>query len=341
MQLKCPHFHAGVAMTAFIAVLALSLGHLPGISHLGALTLALLLGMATRAFLHVPESRHVGIGFSARQLLRVGIVLLGVRLNFTLLAHAGPRIFVLDASVIIVGLVLITWLGKAVGLKGVLPLLMAVDSSICGASAVAAVAPVVHAKSEDMALVIPIGSLIGTAGVLGLTFAQHYLHLPATTFGVLAGATLHEVAQVMAASAVVPNALEPGAVTKLLRVVMLAPVVLVLGTLARRKKHGAPPTGGFRTQIISLWFVLGFLAVGALNTLLFQCLPHETELLAAWNRQILAVATFLMAMAMAGMGLQVDFGRLKTNGLRTAAVGLIGWLLLFTMAALETHFMKL
>lgn len=341
METHCPHFRTGVALTAFIAVMALTLSHLPGITHLGALTLALLLGIGTRAFLHVPEKQHLGIGFSARQLLRVGIVLLGVRLNFVLLAHAGPRIFILDATVIVVGLIMITWIGKWFGLKGVLPLLMAVDSSICGASAVAAVAPAIRAKSEDMALVIPIGSLIGTVGVLGLTVTQHYLNLPATTFGVLAGSTLHEVAQVMAASASVPNALEPGTVTKLLRVVMLAPVVLVLGIMAQRKGEVAAKPANFLAQLKSLWFVFGFLLVGTLNTTLFQMLPQQTKLLTDWNQQILVVATFLMAMAMAGLGLQVDFGSLKTNGLRTATAGAIGWLLLFTMAAVETHFLHL
>jgi uncharacterized integral membrane protein (TIGR00698 family) len=341
MQLNCPHFRNGVILTAFLAVLALGLAHAPGASHLGVLTLALLLGLGVRACLHVPERHHLGIGFSAKQLLRVGIVLLGVRLNFALLAHAGPRIFVLDATVIVVGLVMITRLGKWFGLKGVLPLLMAVDSSICGASAVAALAPVLRARNEDMALVIPIGSLIGTAGVLGLTLAQHTLNLPPTTFGILAGSTLHEVAQVMAASAAVPNALEPGAVTKLLRVVMLAPVLLVLGLLAQRKAGAAAGKMGLLTQLASLWFVGGFLLVGAINTALFQLLPADAKLLTGANQQILVLSTFLMAMAMAGLGLQIDFGRLKANGLRTAATGLIGWLLLFAMAAAETHFLRL
>jgi len=145
----------------------------------------------------------------------------------------------------------------------------------------------------------------------------------------------------MAASAAVPNALEPGAVTKLLRVVMLAPVVLVLGIMAQRKGEVAAKPANFLAQLKSLWFVFGFLLVGAINTALFHLLPQQAKLLSVWNQQILVVATFLMAMAMAGLGLQVDLGSLKTNGLRTATAGAIGWLLLFTMAAVETHFLHL
>ncbi len=101
----------GIFLTGLIAVTALILAALPGFSHFGALTLALLLGLGIRWFRCPHQHHHAGIGFSARQLLRIGIVLLGVRLNYALLLHAGPRIFLLDASVIVAGLAVITALG--------------------------------------------------------------------------------------------------------------------------------------------------------------------------------------------------------------------------------------
>lgn len=338
MEFHCPHFRTGVALTALIGLAALCLAEVPGLGHIGALTLALLFGIAFRGFLHVPERQHCGIGFSARNLLRIGIVLIGVRLDFNLLLHAGFRIFLLAATVVAIGIPLIMWIGRRFGLRGMLPLLLGIDSSICGASAVAAATPVLRAREEDTALVISVCSLLGTAGVLSLTAAQHLLALPPTTFGILAGSTLHEVAQVMAAGSAIPNAMEPGTVAKLMRVALLAPTIWILDCILNRKSTEAGATEG-GTLFGSVWFVFGFLIVGAANTMLIQWLGPAT--VAHFEKHILVVANFLMAMAMAGLGLQVDFARLRENGLRTAGAAACGWLLLVAFASVEIYFMRL
>lgn len=342
MKFGCPHFRTGFALTALIAVLALSLAHLPWLCALGPLALALLCGVAARALLHVPRRQHLGIGFSARSLLRWGIVLIGVRLNFELLFHAGFRILFLAASVITVGLLFITWLGRRSGLPGMLPILLAVDSSICGASAVAAAAPVVRAHSRDIALVIPLCSLIGTAGMLGLTALQGIIGLAPSAFGTLAGATLHEVAQVIAAASVVPSALEAGTVTKLMKVALLAPAVLVLSLFFVERGEGAPAgVRRWRTVLSSVWFVFGFLLVALLHTFLPVLAPSWAGIVSEGGHYCFVIATFLMTMAMAGLGLQVDFGTLRENGLRTAGVAVAGWLVLVALAGLEIHILRL
>lgn len=324
-------------------MLAIGLSHLPGFNHIGALSLALLLGLAVRGCWTVPAEQAAGISFSARHLLRIGIVLIGVRLNFDLLAQAGPRIFVLATSIIITGLCVITWLGRRCGLPGMQALLLAVDSSICGASAVAAAAPVIRARQEDIALVVPICSLIGTFGLLSLAIVQHALDLTPSTFGILSGATLHEVAQVMAAASIVPHALETGTVTKLMRVALLAPAVLILGVvLARRhKEDGTEKQTSLRDMLGAVWFVFGFLIVGAIHTLARMVLPHHLGDIDHIGNHMLAISSFLMAMAMAGLGLQVDFAQLRKNALRTTAVALAGWLLLVALASVEIHLLRL
>lgn len=344
MKFRCVHFRTGVALTAFIAIVALQIAQVPGLAHIGALSIALLLGIAGRAALHVPESQHVGISFSARQLLRVAIVMLGVRLNFDLVIHAGPRILLLAASVITMGLLLITWLGRRFGLPGMLPLLLAVDSSICGASAVAAAAPVIRAKDHDIALAVPLCSLIGTLGMLGLAAARHIFGLAPATYGVLAGATLHEIAQVLAATAAAPGALELGTITKLTRVCLLVPAVLILGAACARARREAEPEiqNAWQSDLLgSMWFVIGFLLVGAANSLLFHMLPAQAAAITAADARVLEIATFLMAMAMAGLGLQVDFARIRENGLRAAVVAMAGWLALVALAAVEITGMRL
>lgn len=343
MHFRCPHFRRGVALTTGVAVLAIGLSYLPGFSHVGALSLALLLGLAVRGCWGVPAEQAVGISFSARHLLRIGIVLIGVRLNFDLLSQAGPRIFILAASIIVTGLYVITWLGRRCGLPGMQALLLAVDSSICGASAVAAAAPVIRARQEDIALVVPICSLIGTFGLLSLAIVQHALDLTPSTFGILSGATLHEVAQVMAAASIVPNALEAGTVTKLMRVALLAPAVLMLGVvLARRHKgDGTGKQTSLRGMLGPVWFVFGFLIVGAIHTLARVVFPHHLDDIDRTGSHLLTISSLLMTMAMAGLGLQVDFAQLRKNALRTTAVALAGWLLLVALACVEIHLLHL
>ena len=326
-------FLSGVGLTAALAAGALALTRLPGIAHLGPLTIALLLGMAWRAIKPPPESWSPGIAFSARTLLRTGIILLGVRLNLDLVLHAGPRILLIDASVITVGLIGITWVGRRFGLDPTLACLIAVDNSICGASAVAAAAPTLRAREDEMALVIPMCSVIGTVAVLGFTLAQHFHPFSTLHYGMITGATLPEVAQVMAAVNPVPGAVEVGTITKLTRVVLLVPVVFILALWMARQRHRQAVSA--RNSIPKPWFVLGFLGVGVANTVAFRAFPNHAAAFAIVDAKALGIANVMMSMSMAGMGLQVDFAQLRANGVRTMSTALIGWIALTTFAAAE------
>ncbi len=335
MKIEARHSAIAVAVTVVIAVIALAAADLPVIEHIGPLATALLLGLLGRAFVRAPETARPGLEFSARKLLRLGIILLGVRLNFDLVLHAGLQILLLDLGVIAVGLSLITFLGARFGLTGTLACLIAVDTSICGASAVAAAAPAIGARDDEPSLVIPMCSLIGTAAMLGISFAQSSLHLHPHVYGMLVGSTLHEVAQVMAAVVVEPNSIEIGTVTKLTRVVLLVPVIFVLGAWARRKASNSQSVNGATPAFAKPWFVVGFLAVGLANTLALRLLPDAHLAMLSYDRAVLSIATFLMAMAMAGMGLQVDFARLRSEAPRAVLVAIVGWSVLFSLAATE------
>ena len=333
-----------VGATLLLALIALAAADLPVIEHIGPLAAALLLGLLCRAFFRAPPTAKAGLEFSARNLLRLGIVLLGVRLNFDLVLHAGLSILLLDLGVIAGGLTLITALGLRFGLTGTLACLIAVDTSICGASAVAAAAPAIGAREDEPSLVIPLCSLIGTAAMLGMSFAQSFLHLHPQTYGMLVGSTLHEVAQVMAAVVIEPNSIEIGTVTKLTRVVLLVPVIFLLSAWARRRARTAMTetknTDAETPTFAKPWFVLGFLAVGLANTIALRVLPDAHLALLSYDRAVLSMATFLMAMAMAGMGLQIDFARLRSEGPRAVLVAVIGWGVLFSLAATELWLLR-
>jgi len=318
------------------------LARMPGFGYLGSLALALLLGLAWKAFGPVRESWGEGLEFAAKRLLRVGIVLLGVRLNLALIMDAGLSIVVVDLSVIVVGLGGISYLGRKLGLDPMLAMLIAVSSSICGGSAVAAAAPVIRARDHEVALVIPLCSLIGTVVMLGYTVMQHTVALPPEAYGVLVGSTLHEVAQVMAAVAPFPDAIEIGTVTKLTRVLFLVPVVGVLGWIyARKRARDTTSEDTPEAKVPKPWFVLGFLLVGTLNTLAWHFLPEQRYELGVIDDRVLQLASVLMGMAMVAMGLQTNFTHLKENGTRALGTAVGGWAMIASLAAMEIWWLSL
>jgi len=320
---------------------ALVFESLPGGRHVGALALALLIGLGLRGVWRVPVSWGSGISWAAKALLRFGIVLLGVRLDLLLVWEAGLSILAISASVVVCGLIGISWLGRRLGLDPVLAMLIAVDSSICGGSAVAAAAPVVGARERDVALVVPLCSLLGTGLMLGYTLVQQCWPVSELRYGMMAGATLHEVAQVVAAVTPFAGTVEAGMVAKLSRVALLVPAVSVLGWVWnwRRPKVEAtsltcdqrehakkrPPSG----------FVLGFFAVSLANTVLLHGWPEARGWVEAVDGVVLHAAVFIMAMAMAAMGLGTDFSHLRENGLRALACAVLGWVGLAALVALE------
>jgi len=336
-----------VGLVAVLACGALLLNSVPVLRHVGALALALLLGLGLRGVWRVPVAWSGGVSWSAKALLRLGVVLLGVRLDLLLVWEAGLSILAISASVVVCGLIGISWIGRRLGLDPVLAMLIAVDSSICGGSAVAAAAPVVGARERDVALVVPLCSLLGTVLMLGYTLAQQCWPVSELRYGVMVGATLHEVAQVVAAVTPFAGTVEAGMVAKLSRVALLVPAVSVLGWLwrrgggnsqieegplmrrpglrPRRRAQKKPPSG----------FVVGFFAVSLANTVLLHAWPDARTLVEAVDGVVLHAAVFIMAMAMAAMGLGTDFSHLRENGLRALACAVLGWCGIATLVALE------
>ncbi|KXU34054.1 hypothetical protein AXK11_08960 [Cephaloticoccus primus] len=336
-------FVPALVLVALIASLALWGESLPLLRHVGALALALLLGLGLRVLWRVPEAYVAGVSWAARALLRWGIVLLGVRLDLMLVWEAGVAILAISASVVLCGLIGISWLGRRLGLGPVLAMLIAVDSSICGGSAVAAAAPVVGARERDVALVVPMCSLLGTVLMLGYTVVQQWWPLSELRYGVLVGASLHEVAQVVAAVTPFAGAVEPGMVAKLSRVALLVPAVAVLGWVWGRASGGKSrePNAAPARKVSSApaaprpWFVLGFFAVSLANTVFLHAWPEARGLVEQVDGLLLHSAVFLMAMAMAAMGLGTDFAHLRENGLRAFACALLGWLGIAGLVAAE------
>ena len=294
---------------------------LAGRAWLDALVIAILLGTLVRS-LWVPSAAALpGIDFSAKVLLEVAVVLLGASLSAQAIAAAGPALIAGIGAVVAVSLLATYAIGRFAGLPRKMALLIASGNSICGNSAIAAVAAVIGAKPSDVASAIAFTAVLGVAVVLILPFAAAPLGLEGPAYGVVAGLTVYAVPQVLAATAPMGAlAVQVGTLVKLVRVLMLGPLVLLLSLVAARGSDGRlPPLG----RLVP-WFVIGFVAMAIARSL--GIIP-EVALPALG-----VTATALTLLAMAGLGLGVDVRSVAAAGARVSAVVVASLLLLAAMA---------
>ena len=333
MQYRNLQFWREVFLAGLLAIFAGFLATFPPFDHLGGISLALIAGMLGKAFLWRHSSDSGGLTFAAKTLLRLGIVLLGTRLNFAVLAHAGPQVVSFDLIMIVCGISLITLVLRSTGFEPTLAVLAAVGSSICGASAIAAAAPAVRADKENSALAIVVCTLVGTIATFLVIPLYGLARLAPERYGILAGATLHEVAQVAAAVAPVPDAFQTGMMAKLLRVVFLAPVVALLPRLFRLGSDGFGQSrvdSAAKPPLLP-WYVAGFLLTGLAVTLAGYLPEAYRAFISAGTKALVQPANLLIGTSMAAIGLQVDFARLRKHGPKLMLIAGGAWLVLFSV----------
>ena len=277
--------------------------------------IAILIGVAIRAFWAPGPLWAKGISFSAKQLLEFAVVLLGASISGALVWALGPILLIGIAIVVTIALASSYAICRSLGLPKKMSVLIACGNSICGNSAIAAVAPVIGARAEDIASSIAFTAVLGVVVVLTLPLLVPVLDLSLTQYGTLAGLTVYAVPQVLAATLPI-GALsnQVGTIVKLVRVLMLGPVVLGLSLLASRMRADA---GGSRrwppfTELVP-WFIIGFLLLALLRSLGF--IPQNLV------EPLRTVASILTTISMAALGLGVDVRKVAQAGLRvTAAV---------------------
>lgn len=325
-------FLLGLGITIVIGIIATVLAPLPGIAVMGSLTVALLLGLAWRSTVGLPKASVAGVRFSAQKLLRYGIILTGVRLNFALVAASGIKVLLIDSVLIAFGVIVVPFFLRKMGLSRRLAFLIGVGQSICGASAVGAMAALFpDVEEDDVSLAVAICGLIGTVGVLLFTLSVHVFALSSNVYGLLTGSTLHEIAQVVAAGAAGgAKAADLATVVKLTRVMLLAPVALIVAfVVTLRAEKQAEPTTRQRfdwKKVPMPWFVFGFLAVGVFNSL--GAFPKGLANI------ILQGSVFLLVVAMAAMGLMVDLKVIRKTGLRALGASLLIFVVFVGLSAL-------
>lgn len=258
-----------------------------------------------------------GAELVARHGLRVGIVLLGFRLSLDDATEIGGSGLILVLGVVVVTFAAVIALGRLLGLRRGLSTLTATGFAICGVSAIAAMEGVIDADEEEVSYAIGLVTLCGTLAVIFLPMLAGPLGLDPAGFGTWVGASVHDVGQVIAAASTEGSAaLQAATVVKLTRVALLGPLVAVMSVARRRGRH-AP--AGDRAPLVP-WFVVAFCAAIAVRTT--GIVP------AAVLETIRTAEPLLFVVSLAGLGMGVDAGRLRTLGLRPLVFGLAAWVVI-------------
>ncbi len=317
----------GLLLSIVVTLVAVGLenveAHLAGRAWLEALVLAILLGTVVRSVFRPGPRFSKGITFSGKILLEIAVVLLGASISAGAVEEAGSGLILGIACVVAVSIAISYSLGRLLRLPHRMAVLVACGNSICGNSAIAAVAPVIGADSEDVAASIAFTAILGVVVVLCLPILVPMLGLTFSQFGILAGLTVYAVPQVLAATApVAAISVQLGTLVKLVRVLMLGPVILALSVIAGERAAGAKRP---RFSQLVPWFIIGFLALMALRSL--HLIP---EVLLPG---ISTVSTVLTTISMAVLGLGVDVRSVAQAGgrvtmtvvLSLVALGLISF----------------
>ena len=298
----------GLALLGFALA---SLVH-AGLPAVPTLTACVALGIVFAALPWRPRVREIvqpGLATAARRLLRLGIVLLGFRLSLLDIAGLGWLVLGLIVAIVLLTFFLTLGLGRAFRLPGDQPLLIAAGFSICGASAIGAMAGVTKSKDSDTATPVALVTLCGTLAIAVLPFLGGLIGLDAEQFGMWTGASVHDVGQVVATAQVAgASALAIAVVVKLTRVALLAPMVAITGVVLRRE--------GERPAVVPL-FLAGFLAAVLARTLL--------PLPAAFVSATEDVQFVLLGLALFGLGAAIRVGSLIRTGARPLAVAGLSW----------------
>ncbi len=314
--MKARSLWLGIALAGAIAVAGMIAARMPWVQHLGlsALTLAIVFGLVAgnTFFPGIAVRMAAGVDFSKSTLLRAGIILFGLRITFQQIVAVGWTGVVIDALMVVLTFVIAVLLGTRVfRLDRQTAMLIGAGSGLCGAAAVLATEPVVRAEAHKVSVAIATVVVFGTLGMFAYPLLFPYLGMSEHAYGVFTGSTVHEVAQVVAAGRSVSEPAAAAAVIeKMLRIMMLAPFLLVLSGVrhdGRAGVHADGHTAG-RAPIIIPWFAVLFIVASAVNSLHF--LPAKLVAM------LIDVDTALLATAMAALGLRTHVGAIRQAGLR-------------------------
>ncbi|TCP27082.1 putative integral membrane protein (TIGR00698 family) [Scopulibacillus darangshiensis] len=299
----------GVGFTFIIAFIGFWLAKVPGFSQVGPMACSIIIAVIYRQIFGYPEAIRQGIQFSAKKLLRYAIVLFGLKLNIDVIFHDGLGLLARDAGVIIFSIGVMMLIAKWFKADMSLSFLLGVGTGVCGASAIATVSSIVKSKEEDTAIGAGIIALMGTIFAVAYTILRPFLPLSAIDYGIWSGTSLHEIAHVALAGAPAgPDGLAIALLAKLGRVFLLVPLSFILVYWMKRK--GKAEGQG---KVEFPWFLIGFIIMSLIGS---YVIGHSITISQGVMDNISSLTTFILTMAMVGLGLNVSFKDLRSRAMR-------------------------
>ena len=317
----------GILLIALFSFAAFYIAEIPFVKSMSfsPLIVGIILGMLYANSLRnkLPETWVPGIKFCTKQILRAGIVLYGFRLTLTQVAAVGLPAVVIDTIIVAGTIFLGVWLGKLLKMDKDTSLMTATGSAICGAAAVLGAEPVVKCEGHKTAIAVSTVVIFGTISMFLYPILYRAGMLDAlgdTGVAIYTGSTLHEVAHVAGAG----NAMDPtdtlgiagtATITKMIRVMMLAPVLVIMSfALAGRKKAATEGGTTQKSKITIPWFAFGFIGIICLNSLLQYLFGVDSVKEIPLNGAIEYIDTFMLTMAMTALGTDTSMEKFKQAG---------------------------
>ncbi|HEY2296965.1 MAG TPA: putative sulfate exporter family transporter [Jatrophihabitans sp.] len=314
----------GLVAVAVLAAAATCAGHVVPVVGAPVCAVALGAALSLRARKH-PRLRP-GITFAAGRVLQVAVLLMGAGLSLAQVVHVGAASLPVMLGTLTVCLTLAAVLGQRLGINRDLRTLIGVGTGICGASAIAAVAPAIRAKNPDIAYAVSTIFIFNVAAVLTFPALGHALHLGQHAFGLFAGTAVNDTSSVMAAAATYgPVAGQYAVVVKLTRTLMIVPITLALAAVTRRADdvfENRSRSVTARAFGLVPWFLVGFIVLAAVNSL--GLIPASAHPL------IGDTASVLVTVALAAIGLSTDLAGIRRAGTKPLFLGFLLWIAVTT-----------
>lgn len=329
---------AGILLCFIIAVPARLLG--TAFPIIGGPVFGILFGLIL-AFFKRPQLVEKGIKFTSKYILQYSIILLGFEMNLFNVIRVGGQSLLVMIFTLTASFLTAYFMGRAMSIDGKTTTLIGVGTSICGGSAIAATAPVIRAKDEDVAQAISTIFLFNIIAVFIFPPMGHLLGLSDTGFGMWAGTAINDTSSVVAAGASWSanagsnTALAFATIVKLTRTLMIVPITLVLAVYTARKaareaRRNPGGDSGFSIARVFPWFVLGFVLTAVINT--FLPIP------ASVSEALVQIGKFMIVMAMTAIGLNTNLKKLLTNGLKPICLGLCCWFVVAAVSLIVQRF---
>jgi len=305
------NFIIGIGFTFLIAGFGYLIALAPIFNRIGPLASAIILAIIYRQIFGYPEKFKTGIGFSSKYILRLAIILYGLKLNIHIIFQDGVGLLLKSVFIITFSILMMIIIGKLLKADQQLTFLLGVGTGICGAAAIAATAPIIKAKEEETAISIAIIALMGTIFSIIYTILMPLLPLSSISYGVWSGLSLHELAHVaLAAEPAGENELAIALLAKLTRVFLLIPFCFILVVWLKSRRNNDK---NIQAKMPFPYFLIGFIVMSIFGSYVLGSYIVISDQTLAF---ISNITTFLLTSAMVGLGLNVSLQAIRTKALK-------------------------